>query len=45
MGITVGCILGMIPLLFFKDEKKKDKNSNSENDSDSTKQEKQENVK
>jgi hypothetical protein len=49
MGITVGCILGMIPLLFFKDKDeaktKKDEISNSENNSDSKKQEKQENTK
>lgn len=46
LGITAGCILGMIPLLFFKDkveneedEKKDEKSSNSNTNSDSKKQE------
>ena len=25
LGITVGCLLGMLPLIFFKSENKKDK--------------------
>lgn len=45
-GITVGCLLGMIPLMFMKDkadkepsETNKDSNSNSESNKDSKKQE------
>lgn len=52
LGITVGCILGMIPLLFFKnkdtkeeEDKKKDESNKLETSSDSKKQEKQENTK
>jgi hypothetical protein len=31
LGITVGCLLGMLPLIFFKDSKKEDKDGKGKN--------------